>query len=180
MGDFRVFMGPGGWQIADGAERHGPYPTHEQAVRTADNLNLQRRAEEERSFAPVSTPANTQGGQPLSDAQHRLVPDIEAGDRRDAYLTTKSDGEESVMHGAAPEMTPAQMVSETEGATPDTPIGDVIDYPDGPSVWEAVEDAGEPMAADEEKAAAEAVERARVPSTDSPAAGSASRGGGLV
>ncbi len=52
MAGFRVFMKPGGWRVTDGVCEHGPYPTYEQAVRSADNLNLQTFPAEERSFAP--------------------------------------------------------------------------------------------------------------------------------
>lgn len=180
MGGFRVLIRAGGWQVTNGIEQHGPYPTQEQAVRTADNLNLQRRAAEARSFAPVSVPTNVQGGEALSEAQHRIASLIQTGELRDAHLTSKSDGSDVVVHGSEPAVLAPQMVSETRGSEPDGPIADVMAYPDGPSVWEAVEDETLRASADEDAAAEEAIERARVAGTDSAAAGSASRGGGLV
>lgn len=153
MSGYRVYMKHDGWRVGDGSEEHGPYPTYDQARLTADNLNLQRAPDEVRSFAPAS------------------------GDRRDAR--PMPDGK--VMHGVHPDHPmPPHMVSETRGGEPDAPIGDLVEYEDGPDVWEAVE---EPLAAqpdDEERAAREAIERARVPSTDSPAAGPLNFGGGAV
>lgn len=162
MAGFRAYMGAGGWRVTNGDREHGPYPTYQQALQSAENLNLQHRAQEERSFAP-------------------LEPTVTGGDRREAHLTREGGVEEKVMHGARPTgPLPPQMVSETGGATPDQPIGDVRVYPDEPTVWEAVEEAPEAAPPDGERAAREAVERARVGGTDSPAAGPASMGGGVV
>jgi hypothetical protein len=181
MAGFRVFMKAGGWRVTDGAAEHGPFPTYGQAVRSAENLNLQRRAEEVRSFAPGNASVNVQGGLPLTHSAVRIAPEVIAGDRREGRLVSGEGHEEKVIHGARPEHPlPPQMVSETRGAEADQPLGDVLQYPETPDVWEALEADPEPPTADEERAAQEAIARARVKGTDSPAAGSASLGGGLV
>lgn len=111
MPAFRVFMRPGGWRVTDGVLEHGPYPTYEQAQRSADNLNLQLRAAEHPSFAP-------------------------AGARS-------------------------------------------AEAPESHSVWEARE-AEDLLQIEDAPNAEGAVERASVRTTDSPAAGPASRDGGVV
>jgi hypothetical protein len=180
MTGFRVFMKPGGWKVTDGTEEHGPYPTYDQAMRTADNLNLHRRADEERSFAPAAD-RNMQAGVPLPASQHVLSPGIASGDRREGHLVPDQRTGEKVVYYEAPlgEL-PPNMVPQTDAGRADGAVGDVVRYPEGPSVWEALEEGETRQAIDERTAAKEARERAAVPSTDTPAGASASRGGGLV
>ena len=97
MTGFRVFMKPGGWRVTDGMREHGPYPTYEQAVNACENLNLQRRPDEERSFAQPVSSVSTQIEQKSTD-----IPTKEADQaQREAIARARVGGTDSPAAGSA-------------------------------------------------------------------------------